>query len=241
MLKKLQLSFYIGFFLFFFQYQVQAQVKLEIYGGPTTSYMDFETRPPNTQIQNEPYMQLSYHFGLGALTRLSDHWQLVTQAELFVRSMAVRSPGNFGTGGFTYLGPTNYEMPTFALGARYNIDKEKYGFFLQPSVGFTLLPNEIREPNTAFNDINPNFNREVTQVNPYGLGLRLEAGIKRYTKNRNYFMLGIRHQQGLQVTDEMLQTSSRPGQSEVSVYGSSKSSYIGIFIGFGLNTGNCKK
>lgn len=221
--------------------QSSAQIRLEIYGGPSISYLDFETIPSNAQAQNEPYNRLSYHLGLGALTRLSDHWQLVTQAEIFVRSMAVKNPGEFGSGGFTYLGPANYEMPTFALGARYNIEKEKYGFFLQPTVGFTLLPNEIRNPGTAFSDINPNFNREVTQVNPYGLGLRLEAGIKRYTKNKNYFMVGIRHQQGLRVTDEMTQTTSRTGQPEVSVFGSSRSSYTGMFIGFGLNTDNWRK
>jgi hypothetical protein len=101
----------------------------------------------NAQAQNDPYNQLSYHLGLGALTRLSDHWQLTTQAEFFVRSMAVRNPNRIGGGGVTYLGPTNYEMPTFSLGARYNIEKENYGFYIQPSVGFTLFPHEIREPN----------------------------------------------------------------------------------------------
>ncbi|MFO7826717.1 MAG: outer membrane beta-barrel protein [Cyclobacterium sp.] len=239
MFKKLHLLLFIGCFIV--SLHASAQIRLEVYGGPSLSYMDFETSPSNIQPQNEPYKQLSYHLGLGALTRLSDHWQLVTQAELFVRSMAVRNSGDFGTGGFTYLGPTNYEMPTFALGARYNIEKEKYGFYLQPSVGFTLLPQEIRNPITAFNELHDNFNRDVDQVSPYGLGLRLEAGIKRYTRNRNYFMVGIRHQQGLRVTDEMVQTTSRPGEPEVRVAGRSRSSYTGLFIGFGLNTDNWKK
>jgi hypothetical protein len=239
MLKKLHLLLFLGCFIA--SLHSSAQVRLEIYGGPSLSYMDFETTPSNAQAQNEPYNQLSYHLGFGALTRLSDHWQLVTQAELFVRSMAVRNPNDFGSGGFAFQGPTNYEMPTFALGARYNIEKEKFGFYIQPTVGLTLLPQEIKDPNTAFNDLSPNFNRDVNPVNPFGIGLRLEAGVKRYTKNRNYFMVGIRHQQGLRVTDEMVQTTSRPGQPEVSVYGSSRSSYTGLFIGYGLNTDNWKK
>ncbi len=239
MSRKLLVLLFIG--LFINSLSSRAQINLEIYGGPNISYMEFETTPSNVQARDEVHKKVSYHLGLGVLTRITDNWQLVTQAEMFVRSMALRNPGDFRSGPFVYDGSTIYEMPTFALGARYTIDKDKYGFFLQPGIGFTLLPHEIREPNPFFDHITPSYDAEVIQNSPFGIGLRFEAGIKRYTKKRNYFMIGIRHQQGLRVTDEIIKTYQRPGQPEVSVHGRSRSSYTGLFIGYGLNTGNWRK
>jgi hypothetical protein len=229
-------------FLFWFQ-MVFAQEKLniEIYGGPTFTYMSFENQPGDLTSPHQPYQKPTFHGGLNFLPRLTPEWQLSIQAELFARSIAIEN-SNQGSGtGMAYIGPAYYELPTFALGARYTKELNEWGIFIQPSVGVSLLPIEMRDPNPLPDSAFPNFSRSSTAPNPIGLGIRAEIGAKRYFSKRNYLLIGVRHHQGLVETDQYIQSSTIPGQPRVDVTGTSRSSYTGIFIGFGFNTDNWRR
>lgn len=213
-------------------------LNIEIYGGPAFTYMGFENQPAELNSPHQPYQKLTIHGGVNFLPRISPNWQLSIQAEMFARSIAIKNAQGSAGAGMEYVGPAFYELPTFALGARYTQDYQKWGFFFQPSVGISLLPIELRNPNPLPEGVFPYFERTSSASNPIGLGLRAEFGAKRYFPSRNYFVMGVRHHQGLLETDEYFQSSTIPGEPRVDVSGTSRSSYTGIFIGFGFNTDN---
>ncbi|WP_114750411.1 hypothetical protein [Pleomorphovibrio marinus] len=216
----------------------QDRLNIEIYGGPTFTYMSFENQPSDLSSPHQPYQKLTLHGGVNFLPRISPNWQLSIQAEMFARSIAIENAQGTAGEGMQHVGPAFYELPTFALGARYTNDFKSWGFFFQPSVGISLLPIEMRDPNPLPESVFPYFERTSSSPNPIGLGLRAELGAKRYFPSRNYFVMGIRHHQGLMETDEYSQVSTIPGEPMVEVMGNSLSSYTGIFIGFGFNTDN---
>lgn len=108
-------------------------------------------------------------------------------------------------------------------GARYNLYKGKKAFFFQPSVGLAVNRTNLQ----AFLGATPSTATSLI--------VRAEAGVKFYNRRNNYFVFGLRHQHGLNDFDEhqLMNSTSNPLRIE----STSKGSFTGIFIGYGINTG----
>lgn len=219
------------FLLLAVNYQVLAQGKfnLEFYGGPQRSYNKVNFNPAQPEFEvTKPW---NYNLGINFLTRLRPNLQLAVQAEYSRNNQKAIQYPNFpalnGSYERTFL---EESFGNYSVGLRYNWDFEKLSLFVQPSFGVTL--NNYFEPSST-----PGlFTFEsATQVNP---NLRLETGIKYYTQRKNYFVVGLRHQQGLQNLNTVsFGTPENSNQLEIN----RKASYSSLFFGYGIDLSNWSK
>lgn len=201
----------------------QSKFKLELYGGPQYSYQQSSTavgQPHNIAVP------LDYQVGINFLFGIKNDLQLTFQSEM------TRVNFNFDYyPQYPSLTPSNKvsRLDTFGnyrLGLRKTWEQGKRAFFVQPSVGFTVN-NYWDFPRTD----SVTFimaNRATKIVGNIGL----EAGMKFYTKRKNYLMVGLRHQSGLGSLNP-IEIFNYAGNSEASVQRSG--SYTGLFVGYGID------
>jgi hypothetical protein len=206
--------------LFFFSIvlttKAQNFLDVELYGGFNKNY--FQAGEPVVDHDIQFSSPLGQHAGLNFLPRISEHWQMSIQTEWMRSAIRLDRNGTRGNNNFNNYG-------NYALGVRYNFEKENHAFYIQPSMGITV--NTFHQPMEDFSGVVSR--RDVHLV------ARAEAGVKFYTKSRNYLLLGIRHQQGF-VSGEPYGRGPWMG---LPVSGSN--SYTGMFMGYGINTGNWSK
>lgn len=190
---------------------------VEIYGGLNKNY--FQAGEPVSNEDLQISSPLGQHAGLNFLPRINEKWQLSIQGEWMRSAIKLEIPGFNSTNQYNNYG-------NYAIGARYNLEKEKHAFYFQPSIGVSIN-NYLDQGGNSFFGVQ---NQRDAQFIARG-----EAGVKFYTKNRNYLLLGIRHQQGF--------TSNTPyGNAEwLGLPLSGRNSYTGLFMGYGINTDNWSK
>ncbi|WP_111670511.1 hypothetical protein [Algoriphagus litoralis] len=201
----------------------QSRFKMEFYGGPQYSYQ----KP--TTIQGVPLnmdVGIDYHLGLNFLLGIGKDLQLSFQSEMIRPNLKfdyylaypdlsprleVKRVDSFG----------NYR-----LGLRKSWENGKHGFFVQPSLGFTVNNywDFPRADTVAFV-----YAEKATKI----VGnVALEAGMKFYTKRKNYLMVGVRHQFGLSPLNPS-SINNYAGISEASVQ--RRGTYTGLFVGYGID------
>ncbi|WP_158856185.1 hypothetical protein [Lunatibacter salilacus] len=186
---------------------------VELYGGLNKNY--FQTGEPTANPDLRFSGPLGQHAGINFLPSIGQNWQMSIQTE-WMRSAIRLENADFNSSN-RYNSYGNY-----ALGARYNIDKITHVFYFQPAFGISI--NNYLEPmEGAFGAYSK---RDIHFT------ARAEVGAKIYNKNRNYLLLGLRHQQGF--------GSGNPYGSEqwTDIPISGNASYTGMFIGYGINTDN---
>lgn len=192
----------------------------EIYGGPSKSHFDVDIQ--NAENGMSLFSPVDAHMGINVLTRVTDVWQVSLQGEYLRRPVGSKETYNGRT---TSRRSTSFdkEFANYSIGARYNLYKGKKAFFFQPSVG--LAVNKVHQ--WAFGGGSISTNTTLT--------LRTEAGVKFYNRRNNYFVVGIRHQQGMNSFDKQFHAGTGPGS--LSLDFRSKGSFTGLFVGYGINTG----
>jgi len=232
-MKKLYKGFIVLGLLFSAELaRAQGKFNLEFYGGPQRSYNQVTFRP------NQPAIDVltpwNYNLGVNFLTRIKPNLQLSVQAE-YARN--IQRGMNYPN--FPDLNPSfqrrilSESFGNYSVGVRYNWDREKYSFFIQPSVGFTLnLYNELVQRDSLSSVFSINTKSEISP------NLRLETGFKFYTGRKNYFLVGLRHQQGLQNLNSIT-FGSPPASYKTEV--SRNGSYTSLFVGYGINLENWSK
>ena len=211
----------------------QGKFNLEIYGGPLRSYNQVTFNPNQPNI--DAITPWNLNLGVNFLTRIKPNLQLSVQAELARnRQRGINYPN------FPALNPSFEKLLSaesfgnYSVGLRYNWNREKYSFFVQPSIGFTVnnfseyvLRDSLSGSYTITN--------KQTEISP---NLRLETGFKLYTRRKNYFLVGLRHQQGLQELNPRITPDFRSSfDTEIS----RKGSYSSLFVGYGINFENWSK
>lgn len=211
----------------------QGKFNLEFYGGGQRSYNQVLITPSQPSI--DPFTPMDYNLGLNFLTRINSGWQLSVQAEHATsRTNSINYPNYPNLSGSFERMFTSESFGNFSLGARYNWEKEKYGFYLQPSIGITV--DNYFDFSSGDSISGGGFiASSKTQVTP---NLRLEMGFKLYTKRQNYFLIGLRHQQGL---SELNPISMKNTQDNYQVDITRRGSYTSLFVGYGINFDNWKK
>jgi len=201
--------YFISIFIFMFSSidtSAQGLFDVELYGGPIHTYVRGGSGTNPMGIEGSG--TINAHLGINLLTRLTDTWQVTLQGEMF-RTTSIFTD-TFSESHFSK------NFGNIALGARYSMKRGNKDFFFQPSIG--ALP--YRE--AIFQPIGYELQRKVSFT------LRGEAGVKLYNKRDNYFLFGLRHQQGFDPLIHHDFTDLRFSQ-----YGS----YTGLVIGYGINSG----
>jgi len=166
----------------------QGLVDVELYGGPIQTYLKEGAGLNSSGYESEN--PITGHLGINLLTRVTDNWQISLQGEIFRVTQHFTQAFQ---GGRMEQNHGSRHFGNIALGARYSILRGKKEFFFQPSIG--LIPyTEI---------VNSNFMALESQ-RKVSVTLRGEAGIKLYNKRDNYFVFGLRHQQGLNICSVMI-------------------------------------
>ncbi|PRY88181.1 hypothetical protein [Mongoliibacter ruber] len=194
-----------------FQAKAQIGFGVEAYGGLQKSFLDINYTNPafvNVLTLRSPF---DLHAGATFLTRFHSKWQVALQGEFY--RVAVREIWSGNIGQNIVRGD---EYGIYSLGLRYNIEKEGYAFYLQPSFGFAVN----------------NYNERSTNLGKTALGpvLRAEAGLKNYfNESKNYFFWGLRYQLGFENMNKENFLDARDYRIE------SYGTYAGAFIGFGFD------
>ena len=209
----------------------QRNVSIEVTAGAISS---FSTATNSIDGSNVP-MEKSFggNAGLSLLFPISDKWDLYSEVGFYRNGMRneIKNPTDeFYL--FRSIAPPAY-TPSLSLGGRYNFNK---GFYVQP--GVTLSTSTSLG---AMNGFSGSGESSLEQINKVGTAIRLELGKKFLTKKDNYFLVGLRYQQGItslnNYTNPLISNKVEIGE----VTQQTKGSFVGVFIGYGINTGNWKK
>jgi hypothetical protein len=227
-------AFLLGILLvFLFVSQVFAQEKFawEFYGGPSQAFLSWKVIPRNDFIS--PSNELSWHVGTNFLWGLKNDWQVTVQLEFFKREL-----GTYGISRqIDTLQITGYStegIPLLALGVRKSWDN----FYLQPSLSLMKSPSVLDRYDRG-NEWN-GIPLGVISESDWGVGLRLEGGMKLYNRRGNYFLGGMRYQQGLILMDKMNAAVRYNDRLEHVLSAESRGTYLGLFLGYGINGHNMR-
>lgn len=201
----------------------QSRFKLELYGGPHYSYQQGLTKLGQSPNINVP---LDYHLGINFLYGIKDDLQLTFQAEMTRANFNFDYFPQYPSLTPSYQGQMFDTFGNYRLGLRKTWEQGKRAFFVQPSVGFTV--NNYWDFSHADSSTFFFAEKAVKIVGNVGL----EAGMKFYTKRKNYLMVGLRHQIGLGSLNS-IELGNYAGNSEASVQRSG--SYTGLFVGYGID------
>lgn len=209
----------------------QNKFSFELYAGPSQAFLPYELIPRNDFIS--PSNELQYHFGSTFLWGLKNDWQVSAQLEFFKREL-----GTYGISRaidtLQITGYSTHGIPLIAIGVR----KSWGNFFFQPSLSLMRSPSDLDGYNRGqiWNDIPLG----VISMSDLGLGVRFEGGYKTYNRRGNYFLAGLRYQKGLILMDQMNAAVRYNERLEHVLSAKSRGSYLGMFLGYGINGHNLK-
>ncbi|HSI75030.1 MAG TPA: hypothetical protein VK957_04030 [Lunatimonas sp.] len=208
-------------------YQANSQgiLQFEGYGGPSVGFYNATISSPDGD-EMSLFPTMGYQLGLGVVGKVTDQWQVVLQGEYLHRPIGIRQQAANGNVFENKDSAFGNNFGNYSLGARYTIPKQKFELYVQPAIGVALN----RDP--------PNFSGGgfggTTGSMSSNFLLRFDVGIKKYTKRNNYFLAGLRYQQGVGTLDELRFQRTEFNSQEIDF--SSNASYVGVFIGFGIST-----
>lgn len=210
-----------------FQANSQGFLQFEGYGGPTVGFYNATISSPDGD-EMSLFPTMGYHLGLNVIGKVSDQWQVVLQGEYLHRPIGIRQQSVNGNVIENKDSAFGNNFGNYSLGARYSVPKEKFELYVQPAIGVALN----RNPPNFFGG-SGGFGGTTGGMNSNFL-LRFDVGIKKYTKRNNYFLAGLRYQQGVGTLDELKFERTEFNSQDIDF--SSRASYVGVFIGFGIST-----
>lgn len=206
----------------------QSRFQLELGTGPLYSYQSLLNDPNPSMDFSTP---IGMHFGLGFLYRIQKDWQIVLQSEFSTAPYRYTVYPEF----FPQTPPpseawtiNDYDaVGHYRLGVRKVWRKEKYDWYLQPTIGVNIAKETIYNFQNGSLAIPP----FIYQTNVAG-SASLEVGMKFYARNSNYFQIGLRHQMGLGTIRQSelfgLDLNPRPVIT-------TQGSYTGLVLGYGID------
>jgi hypothetical protein len=232
-MKKLLFSISMLLWISSFDAIAQSRINLELYTVPNQGYQNFLNDPSPSMEFATP---IGLNFGLGLSYNIHKDWQLVLQS--WAASLPFRYTLNPENSGSTFLYvPQRYNagfaFGNYSLGLRKSWELGENELYVQPSFGINLS----REQGIKIQDSVLNF-KSTTYVVP---SVSIEVGMKFNTPGNNYFLLGLRHHQGLGMLDgsnfNWMQVNPLPVVQR-------RGSYTGLVLGYGIDfrrRGNEKK
>ncbi|MGY6520391.1 MAG: hypothetical protein ACXIUD_01590 [Mongoliitalea sp.] len=212
-------------FSIFSQVNAQSGLKLELYTGPQYGYQQLvnDSRP---SVEFQP--KLANHLGLGLLYTIKPDWQLAIQSEFTGLAYGYTFYPNFpSVEDSRRLTARGGQLWNHRLGLRKTWEKGDHAFFVQPMLGITMA----RFIDYSEYDTLASFNFLATRTT-ISANIGLELGMKFYTKNKNYYIVGLRHQQGF--SDLYPTNFNWFNNAPVSTI-QRRGSYTGLVLGYGID------
>lgn len=215
----------------------QQKFSIEVTAGAAGSFSKATSSVDGSKMPMQS--NIGMNAGLSFLFPISENWQLYSEVGFYpnaLRNGVNTSKSDFGV---YYPRPAQIPsvIPSFSLGARYNFKIKNQAFFVQP--GVVLSTSTSLGAANEFN--NPTGSSLLEQTNKVAVAFRVDMGTKFMTKNDNYFVLGLRYQQGLtemnRYTNPLISDQSQLG----TVTQVTRGSYVGVFAGYGFNGKNWKR
>ncbi|WP_373523419.1 hypothetical protein [Aquiflexum sp.] len=128
-------TFYIGLIVLFFflivqNSNAQNRFDIELYGGINKNYFQAGESATNPDLQFSS--SLGQHVGFNFLPRISQDWQLSIQTEWMRSAISLEIPS------FVNIRNQYNHYGNYAIGVRYNLEKEKNAIYFQPSVDISM-------------------------------------------------------------------------------------------------------
>ncbi|WP_143960449.1 hypothetical protein [Litoribacter populi] len=219
-MKKYFTLFILSFLIFGGELMAQQTIELELYGGPAVSHFSAEVGMHREEFSF--LTPISGHFGVNLLTKLNDKFQIATQLEYMQSTWEYER--SLGTGGtYTTAARINRSL-NYSIGLRYNHQVKNKIFFAQAGFGGSRF---------LYGDF---LSQRMNQSKEH-LTFRVEVGTRIYNKRNNYFVLGLRHQQGINrhtVKNPEPIFNTPPNTLR------DRGSFTGLFVGYGIGSNNKK-
>jgi hypothetical protein len=211
----------------------QRNFHIEISGGPSRSFLSYENSAFEPTYRS--YTKLAWHGSLAGYYEIGKDLELGIQMDLVKRNHW-RSSGQNELSPFTFLGENVFQTGLFIRKSFLNLSHR--GFYLESGLSVIFPP----EPFNLLSNGVPIDGIETGLIKSrLGLGLRAEVGYKIFNQRENYFLIGLRYQQGLY----------RMEQYNIPIYNQfdqlavhqvrSNGSFASAFLGYGINTSNWSK
>lgn len=211
----------------------QGKFNLELSGGPSKSFLNFENSAFEPVFRS--YTRLAWHGSLAGYYGIGNGLELGLQLDLVKRNHW-RSFGENNLSPFTFLGENVFQSGLFIRKSFLNLQNR--GFYLESGLSVIFPP-------APFNLLSKGESNDGIEtgliISRLGLGLNAEVGYKIFNRRDNYFLIGIRYQQGLY----------RMEQYNIPIYNKfdqmavhqvrSNGSFASAFLGYGINTSNWSK
>lgn len=210
----------------------QSKVSFEISGGPTKNWMQTSSTVSLLNSKIEAASPIQFNFSLNSLFRTSPRWQVVAETEFAKTPFNVTVYEQRPTGFTTSTSIKKISLTNLRLGARYELNKDRVSYYVQPAIGFVVSSNR----NKTDSDSTANRISIVQSINPAGFILKAEAGVKILSGKRSYLLLGVRQQFGLSRLDNRTFRVKTATTSSDPISITSSGSYSSLFLSLGFTT-----
>lgn len=225
----------VGLVLIVAEAEAQEKIGLEFSSGISNSVISYSTSNPYYSTFSNP----SYMGSIGMLYKISDDFRLVAQGEFVRRSFYQRNTIITSTSHITETGSFNTlgeNEPQLVFGLRKYLNGNRNGLYLQPGVSLIFVPDVHNSPEIT---TLPNGDKTGLMANrDLGVALRADAGYSFVNKRENYFLLGLRFQQGLTVNQHLNFTLPNDGFPDVFLSNKTRGSYFSFYSTYGINGAN---
>ncbi len=214
--------------------KAQGKFSLELSGGPSRSYLSYENSAFEPDYRS--YTKLAWHGSLAGYYGIGNDMELGLQLDLVKRNHW-RTFGNYNyLSPFTFLGEN--VLQTGLMLRKSYIKPNHRGFYWQTGVSVIYPPT----PFNLISDGEPIDGIDTGLLKSrLGLGLNAELGYKIFNRRDNYFLIGLRYQQGLYLM-EHYNVPIFDMYEQMAVHQlRSNGSFASAFLGYGINTSNWSK
>jgi len=223
----------LGITILFNEAQAQGKFSLELAGGPSKSYLSYENSAFEPAYQS--YTKLSWQGSLKGFYKLGNDFELGLQLDLVKRNHW-RYFGINEQSSFSFLGDNIFQSGLMLRKSYLNPNHR--GFYWQTGINL-IFPPAPYNPVTLEEPID-GFQTGLIK-STLGLGLNGEIGYRIFNRRENYFLFGLRYQQGLyrmeQINIPIYGITGTPAVHKVY----SNGSFASGFLGYGINTSNWNK
>lgn len=205
---------------------------LEISGGPSKSFLNYDNSAFEPTYRSDT--RLAWHGSVTGYYGLSNELELGLQLDLVKRNHW-RTFGNDPLSPFTFLGQNVFQ--TGLVIRKTFLNSHQRGFYLESGLSLLFPPS----PYNLLSEGDPIDGIETGLIKSrLGLGLNAEIGYKFINLRNNYFLIGLRLQQGLYRMEQYNIPIHSNGQIAVHQV-RSNGSFASAFLGYGINTSNWSK
>ena len=225
-IKKIKIHFLLPCIFIFFELPAQKSWQLEFAAGPNISHTSDKIQPQNPYISG--MTTIGYHLDVGTTYRINDRWALSSKLSYVASGVGITLTDRISTTSFRKsTRRIGLDWTLFDAGFRYYIFSP-LNLYISPSLGITYAPE------ATYDGLRLSY-RHISTVGFFG---KLELGTHFYTNKGNFFVVGLRHVQGITPLEEFYNESILLVGNNFTFSTTNKGSYSSLFVGYGIQFPN---